>query len=45
MPQFLKDYNEWWMDFWSAHPVVFWTALTLALSAAVFGRIYGKKRS
>lgn len=26
MPQFLIDWNDWWMAFWAAHPWLFWVA-------------------
>ncbi|WP_281059676.1 MULTISPECIES: hypothetical protein [unclassified Mesorhizobium] len=27
MPDFIRDWNDWWLDFWTDHPVLFWTAL------------------
>lgn len=39
MPQFLVDWNNWWVGFWVAYPVIFWLAagsgIALSLGASI----------
>jgi hypothetical protein len=42
MPQFLIDWNNWWVAFWSDHPVIFWVAV---IAAVVFTILSHRLRS
>ena len=32
MPDIMRDYHLWWLDFWAAHPVIFWTVAAVAIA-------------
>ncbi len=39
MPDFLRDYNDWWMDFWTDNPELFLVACVLAVGLVLWGRL------
>lgn len=36
MPQILIDWNQWWLAFWTEHPVMFWACAIAAVLFTVF---------
>ncbi len=38
MPQFLYDWQLWWIDFWMAHPVIFWSVVIISGVATILLR-------
>lgn len=41
MPQFLIDWNQWWLNVWIDHPIAFWIA-AIGVVGLVFGRQIGR---
>jgi hypothetical protein len=38
MPQIFYDWQVWWLDFWVAHPYLYWGAICLGLFIVVLKR-------
>lgn len=38
MPDIQREWHLWWLDFWAAHPIVFWCAVIVVIALSVAGR-------
>lgn len=36
MPEFLRDWNLWWVDYLTDNPVVFWGLLALVVGLTIY---------
>lgn len=39
MPEWIYDWNLWWLNFWNDHPEIFLLSLATAVAAALFVRL------
>lgn len=38
MPDIMRDWHIWWLDFWTAHPFVFWAAVICGVVLGIISR-------
>jgi hypothetical protein len=43
MPDLMRDWHLWWLDFWTAHPVLFWIAAVAAIGLSVVAKRYTRR--
>lgn len=44
MPQWLYDWNLWWIDFWRDNPIIFYSVLGVILALYLFAQRYAPRR-
>lgn len=36
MPQFIYDWELFWLNYWHAHPILFWSIAGVGVAVAIF---------